>query len=292
MKRILILTITLLSVALLSVVPTFAAESFELIPSGADWVKTDNGGASVAVEESDGVFVFSGSVEGSWPCTTAMYTGSPVVAALDSYSLVYDFTVEGGATNINFFFDNGNGGTVDYTICNSMFADRYYDTGSGDLYTGEFKGAIKLSDFVETSRLYNNEAFPVDAIVDGSLHFVGVQVYSVNGAKITVKTMDIVHNDDVVAEAPSEESVSEAESSAEESAEESTVSVETEESAVTSETEESTDSPKNESSAVTSAPAEDTNNVDSTSVLVTVIAIVAIPVCIIVAVLLKKKQSK
>ena len=79
MKRILVLAMALLVVASFFTVSAFAAESFELIPSDAAWVGTDNGGTSVTVEEIDGALVFSGSTAGSWPCTTAMYSSAPVV---------------------------------------------------------------------------------------------------------------------------------------------------------------------------------------------------------------------
>ena len=287
MKRILVLAMALLLVASFSAMSAFAAEAFELIPSDAEWLRTDNGGSSVAVEEIDGAMVFSGSSVDTWPCTTAMYTAAPVVASLDSYTLVYDFTVDGGATNISFFFETASGDNVDYTVCNSMFADRNYDTGSGDLYSGEYKGNIKLSDLVETTRLYNGEAFPVDAIVDGTLRFVGVQVYSVNGGVITVRAMDLVHNDDVVEESPVE-SLPEEESSVAESS----VTEEFMESAPIT-NEEPTVSVQAESTDATSTPAEKDESVDSTSVLVTVIVVVMVLVCILIAaVLLKKKHHK
>ena len=291
MKRILILSITVLSVLLLMILPAYAEESVRLIPANADWVKTDNNGTSVTVEEIDGAFVFSGSTVGSWPCATAMYSSAPVAAPLDSYSLGYDFTVDGGATNINFFFETAHGGSVDYSICNSMFADRNYDVGSGDLYSGEYKGAIKLSQLVETTRLYNGEAFPTDAIVDGTLRFVGVQVYSVNGGVITVRALDLVHNDDVVVE---EESPAESIPQEESSASESAISEEPEETAPVSDSEETDDvSEVEKSSTVTNTSTVDNKNVDSTSVLVTIIAVVVILLCIfIVAMFLKKKQHK
>jgi hypothetical protein len=72
-----------------------------------------------------------------------------------------------------------------------MFADRNYDTGSGDLYDGDYTLTISLKDFVATTKLYDGSAFSAGAIVDGKLTFAGVQVYSVNGAAVTVKTLAI-----------------------------------------------------------------------------------------------------
>ena len=294
MKRFLILTITVLSIVLLSLQPSLAAETFELIPVGANWVKTDHGGASVTLEETDGIFVFSGSFSGTWPCTETWYTDVPIVAAVDSYSLVFDFIVEGGATNINFFFDDGNGGSVGYTICNTALDPVNYDTGSGDLKDGTYRGAVKLSDFVNAKKLLDNTEFPASAIHDGEIRFIGVQIYSVNGAKITVSTMDIVHNDDVASVLPSDPPAED------ESSQESTVSEESE----------TVDSDEESSQQESSAPTESTpvqseddqkdvsaqdgrDDEDSTSVLVTIIAVAGILICVAIAVFfLRRKHSR
>lgn len=296
MKRNLLLVITLISIMLLVALPANAAESFELIPSGANWTKADHGGASVMIEEQDGVFVFSGSFSGTWPAATTMYTSEPVTAPIDSYSLVYDFTVEGGATNINFFFDDGNGGNVSYSICNSMFADRDYDSGSGDLKTGEYAGAIKLSDLVETTMLYGSEPFPVNAILDGSLRFIGVQVYSVNGSVITVRAMDLAHNDDVPEAPPTEESTSQEESAPVSAAESSVENTSMEVSDETGSVAESLPA-ESESEAIASqdaegsAPEEDRNDGKAaTSIYVTIIVSVAVLTCVVIAIILVKKK--
>ena len=44
---------------------------------------------------------------------------------------------------------------------------------------------------METTALYQGTAFPAGAIVDGTLQFAGIQVYSVNGAVVTVKKLAV-----------------------------------------------------------------------------------------------------
>ncbi len=286
MKRTLILALTLVSVLLLFVLPAGAAESYKLIPSDAYWTNTDNGGASVVVQETDGIYVFSGSLSGTWPCTETWYVASPIIAELDSYSLVYDFTVESGDTNINFFFDDGNGGSVGYTICNTALNPTNYDTGSGDLKEGVYQGALKLSDFVESAKLWNGEAFPTAAIIDGCLRFIGIQVYSVNGAKITVNAMEIVHNDDVVAAPPSEEPSEEPESSENESA----VSAEESESVSEEETQAPSDVQDSSHDEVSASSEAEQDGKDTTPIFVTIIAVAAILIFIGIAVILMKKK--
>ena len=111
MKRLLAIAFSLLLVTSLCIIPASAAESFDLVPAeGATWNKTDNGGASVTVEYQEDAILFSGSVSGTWPCVDHYYDAEKrITANIDEYSIVYDFTVTGGAANINFYFTDGFG---------------------------------------------------------------------------------------------------------------------------------------------------------------------------------------
>ncbi|MBR5264644.1 MAG: hypothetical protein IKV50_08130 [Clostridia bacterium] len=193
MKRISMIALALIFAVVLGTVAVSAeTELKNLIPAkDATWIDTPCYGASVTTEyKDDGSVVFSGSVSGSWPCVEHWYA-TPIVANVETDSLVIDFNVTGGSTNINLFFTDESGNSYGYTLCNSMFADRNYDTGSGDLYDGDYTLTISLKDFVATTKLYDGSAFPAGAILDGKLTFAGVQVYSVNGAAVTVKTLAI-----------------------------------------------------------------------------------------------------
>lgn len=193
MKRISMIVLALIFAMVLGTVAVSAETELKtLLPDkDATWTDTPNGNASVTTEyKEDGSIVFSGSVSGTWPCTEHWYA-TPIVANVETDSLVIDFNVAGGTTNINLFFTDDSGNSYGYTLCNSMFADRNYDTGSGDLYDGDYTLTISLKDFVATTKLYDGSAFPAGAIVDGKLTFAGVQVYSVNGAAVTVKTLAI-----------------------------------------------------------------------------------------------------
>ena len=290
MKRILVSLFAICLVLSMTVFSVSAAESYELIPLGSTWSKTDNGGVSVTITEGDDAIVFSGSVPGTWPCADTYYDSDKIVTAnIDEYSLVYDFTVSGGNTNINFYFTDGFGGSATYTIANNTLGDVNYDAGSGDLFDGEYKGAIKLSDFVNSTAFLNEGKFNSEFITeDNEIIFTGIQVYSVNGATITVRALDIVANDDVQipedtsSEAPAEsEAVSEAESEAESKTE----------SVTESKTESKTDS-ATESEAVSateSEPADDAS--EGLGIwLYVIIGLAVIAVIAVVVVLAKKKK--
>ncbi|MBO5767432.1 MAG: hypothetical protein J6R49_02795, partial [Clostridia bacterium] len=200
-----------------------------------------------------------------------------------------DFTVSGGNTNINFYFTDGFGGSATYTIANNTLGDVNYDAGSGDLFDGEYKGAIKLSDFVNSTAFLNEGKFNSEFITeDNEIIFTGIQVYSVNGATITVRALDIVANDDVQipedtsSEAPAEsEAVSEAESEAESKTESVT------ESKTESKTESATESEA--VSATESEPADDAS--EGLGIwLYVIIGLAVIAVIAVVVVLAKKKK--
>lgn len=194
MKRISVLALTLILAMVLGTFAVNAAptKEFSLIP-GADaaWTDIPNGGVSVTTEhKEDGTVVFAGSVSGTWPCIEHWYA-EPIVANIETDSLVIDMNVSTGNTNINLFFQDAAGTVHGYTLCNSMFADRNYDSGSGDLMADDYVVTISLKDFVATTKLLDGSAFPAGAIVDGTLKFAGLQVYSVNGAAITVKKLAV-----------------------------------------------------------------------------------------------------
>lgn len=193
MKRISILALTLVLVMVLATFTVGAKTEIKtLIPAkDAAWTDISHGGVSVNAEhKDDGTVVFSGSVSGTWPCIEHWYA-EPIVANVETDSLVVDMTVANGNTNINLFFTDAAGTVYGYTLCNSMFADRNYDSGSGDLMPDDYVITISLKDFVNTTKLLGGSAFPAEAYADGTLTFAGIQVYSVNGAEVTVRTLGI-----------------------------------------------------------------------------------------------------
>ncbi len=193
MKRISILLLALAMVLSVSVYAVQAESGFaSLIPDkDAKWADIPCYDTYVTADyKEDGTVVFAGSVSGTWPAIEHWYA-TPVVADLENDEFVLDITVEGGNTNINFFFDDGNGGSVGYTICNSMFADRTYDAGSGDLGPDTYTVTVPVKEFTETTKLYDGSAFPASAIKDGKITFLGLQVYSTNGASITVRSLGV-----------------------------------------------------------------------------------------------------
>ena len=133
----------------------------------------------------------------TWPSVYAGYQ-KPITADVDNDLLSIDFTVENGATNINFFFDDGNGGSYTYSISNTALMAACPEANVdcvGDLHDGVYSCTISIADLVSSFATYMGTAFPADAVVDGKINFVGINVYSVNGAVIKVNDLSIVHND-------------------------------------------------------------------------------------------------
>ncbi len=298
MKRILTTVFVICLVLSMSVFSVSAAESYELIPIGASWNKTDHNGASVSVEETEQTVVFSGSFSDTWPCVDTYYPSDAIIKAnIDEYSLVYDFSVSGGATNINFYFTDGFGSSFSYTIANNTLGNVNYESGSGDLLNGDYRGVIKLSDFVNSTKFYDSSKFNAEFITeDNEIIFTGIQVYSVNGATVTVRALDIVANDE--AEVPagdesSEEAVSDTESSEEAvSEDESSEEESKEESKTESKTESNTESKEESNEASATESTDDEANEGGLGVwLYVIIGVAVVAVIAVVIVLVKKKKQ-
>ncbi len=132
------------------------------------WTMTEDKGQNVSVTYSQGTTVVTGSTEGNWPSAKANFPNKVYIA--EGTYLVYDFTVDTGATSILF-----NGTQIQGLI------DENLDSGSGDLYAGEYKGAISYEDLAE--KLGTDE--------NGYVILNDMQVYSVNGATVTFKTFKL-----------------------------------------------------------------------------------------------------
>lgn len=287
MKRIIALFVSLILVCACCVI-TANAESYSLIPSSdkADgWVKTACQGYNIEIEYTDEAIVFS--AESVWPCADFNYDDEDLITvSVEDYSLVYDFTVETGCTNINFTFTDGFGSNATYSISNNSLGDVYYDPGSGDLMAADYKGAVRLSDFVNSTMFLQDKAFPSDIVVDGNLTFSAIQVYSVSGATVTIRELSLVPNDEIPDE-PIEESSEEPAESSEEPADESSEepAVESEDEATAESTVESATESTEESQDV--EPTED----DGLGVWLWVIIGAAVVVVVIVIVIIAKKKK-
>ena len=196
MKRSLIsiVLVLALTLSLFAICVSAAETKTTLLPADATWTKTDHGEASVNVEYTDDAVVFSGSVSGTWPSVATTYA-EPIVADVEDDYLSIDFTVAGGTTNMNFSFADGSSFSISNTALNAACpgAADAIDTGSGDIYDGEFKCTISIADLIASTMNLGGSAFPAGAIVDGQITFTGINVYSVNGATITVRDLSVVN---------------------------------------------------------------------------------------------------
>ena len=209
MKRIIALFVSFILVCACIALTAGAEEgSYTLIPSEENvdnWTKTACQGYNLEIEYVDGAAVFS--AESVWPCAEYFYTDEEIVTvSVEDYSLVYDFSVSTGATNINFTFTDGFGSTAVYSIANNSLGNVFYDAGSGDLYAGDYKGAVKLSDFVNSTMFLGGTTFPQNMIVDGNITFSAIQVYSVSGATVTVRELSLVPTSEIPEEPVDESS--------------------------------------------------------------------------------------
>lgn len=195
MKRFLSIVLAVITVTALCFVFASAEDKNPLIPEGLAWEYTDNGGCRVDVHFEGGNAIFSGSNPGTWP-EAHTYYDKPITVKVDGSKIAFHFEVAGagGATNITFIFSSPDKSDAYYfpISCNALNAANY-DTGSGDLLEGTYKGSIKLSDLINAKTNLSGEAFNKDYVTaEGTLTFAGIQVYSVSGAVITVKQLEVV----------------------------------------------------------------------------------------------------
>lgn len=217
------------------------------------WTMTEDKGQNVSITYSQGTTVVTGSTEGNWPSAKANFPNKVYIG--EGTYLVYDFTVDTGATSILF---NG--------IQMQGLIDENLDAGSGDLYAGEYKGAISYDKLAE--KLGTDE--------NGYVILNDMQVYSVNGATVTFKTFKLdptyvpVDTPDV---SDPEESVPE------------------ESTPVTDESEEVEDTsvPATDASDVSEDKADDKGG-NTGLIIGIVIGVIAIIAVVVVIVLLKKKK--
>lgn len=291
MKRILVAAFALVLVLSMSVFSVSAADSYDLIPLDGEWTTTPYEGYDITVNVTEEAAVFS--AEGYWPAADCYYADDDVITvSIDDYSLVYDFSVEVGMTNINFTFTDGFGSNATFTICNNTLGTVSYDSGSGDLHAGEYKGVIRLSDFVNSTKFLNGEAFPSGIIgADNTLTFTAIQVYSVSSATVTIRELALVPNEEAGAptggatgtessEAPVESSEDESEEESEEESKteskEDSEAVSVAESTATSDTESTADN-------------TDNDGLSTTAIIAIVVAAVVV-IAVIVFIVVKKKK--
>lgn len=228
MKRIITFALTAVIIAALCCV--FAsAEAYGLIPKDAEWTKEDNGNVSVEVSWEGDTAVFSGSVSGTWPAVYTTY--DEVIKAGMNDVIRYEFEVDTGATNISFRFANDSSSEiVGFPISNTALGDVSFDSGSGDLNPGTYKGSFTVKQLVESKANLSSTPFNPDYVVNDEVWFAGIQVFSVNGATIRVKTLEVT-TDGAGTEDPGTESSEEPVASSEEPIDSSEEPVESSESA-------------------------------------------------------------
>lgn len=194
MKKVLISLVSVILVVSLCSVFASAA-SINLVPSDAEYTKIDAGDHTATITFTDGKAIVSS--DGMWPSVKAMYADDKVITAdISKYSLHYDFTVDTGATNISFHIRKDGAEDLVYPISNSTLVGAQFDPGSGDLAPGTYSGTVALSDLVNSTQNYQSAPFDKSYIVDNKLTFVGIQIYSVNGATVTVNALELVCEDE------------------------------------------------------------------------------------------------
>lgn len=276
--------------ALLCMLFTFAAsaEATTLMPDDEYWTSTDNGGCSCNVTFENGVAVVSGSAGGTWPCTTNYFDPSACIAAnIDTYALHYDFKVNSGNTNINFYFSQ-NLDEMDndyaFTLSNTSLGNVNYDSGSGDLPAGTYSGYVNLSDFVKATTFLGSKSFDSAYIdEDNNLYFTGVNIYSVNGATIEIYALELIPIDEIpeiIEESEEEEESQEAVESNHQD-EESTAAAESDEAS-------ETDISLVNTSVTESTPTTQANGVNP--IIWIIIGVAAVAVIIVIIVVVKKKK--
>ena len=189
MKKTLTFILVLSLLAAVLCLPMSAEKTtYKLIPTDQGWADIPNQGASVTVRKDGGSYIFSGSNPGTWPATSLTYD-EPITVSVENTTLKYDFDVDAGNTNITFVI-----GSYHYPLSNTALGDVNYEAGSGDLFSATYSGSFKLSKLVESKKNLGGDPFDKSQVVDGKLTFTGIVVYSVSGAVITVRKLELVEN--------------------------------------------------------------------------------------------------
>ncbi len=203
-------------------------KAYSLIPNeNYIWTKMDVGDATVEiVYQADGTVTFT-DTGSAFPSAEAVYMDIPIAANIEEDYLSIDFSIENGSAHIFIYLMAAYGsGYYVYTLSNSALGATDYMESIGDLYDGVYKLDMSLADFVASTRLSDGSAFPQEAIIDGQLRFVGLQIYVCNGGTLTVRDLSVVtsetepseddsSNENASDELPEDEEFSDEESSEE-----------------------------------------------------------------------------
>ncbi|MBQ3153727.1 MAG: leucine-rich repeat protein [Clostridia bacterium] len=205
MKATKVLSLLLTAAMLLAVLPlgvwaegtssnSKSEKSYSLIPAeDYIWTKKDVHDSTVEINyytDGSATFTDTGS---SFPSAEAVYYDKMIAANIEEDSLSIDFSIENGTAHIFIYLLAADGySSYVYTLSNSALGATDYMESLGDLYAGVYKLDMKLTDFVASTRLDDGSAFPQEAIVNGQLRFVGLQIYVCNGATLTIRDLSIV----------------------------------------------------------------------------------------------------
>lgn len=191
MKKLLVLVLSIVMIASISLVSFAEATEVTLIPSGETWTSIDAGGEVAKMNFEGSVATLNGS-SASWPCVYADYT-SPITVAADA-TVNFDLSFTAGKTSIILFFNDTGviaGAESDIAVINSKITDNL-EAGTNDILPGTYSGSFKFNELTLPTS-YANE--------DGSYTITGIKIFTVVGAEVTFNKLS------VTAEVAAEESV-------------------------------------------------------------------------------------
>ena len=181
-----------------------AFADFTFLPANASgWKHIDHNGASASVSPDPNGFKITGGADGTWPSVYHLLEEPVSVPVSGGGRINFRFTVLDGRANINFILLDNNGemrfvdasGTVVgdptvYSISNTPFV--YYASNCvGDVRPGFYSGSFTLAELAESSSKDGSVQFSRDYVRDGRVTFAGIQVFSVDGAKVFIERLDV-----------------------------------------------------------------------------------------------------
>ena len=201
MKRTLALLIVLAMLSTMLAVFVSADEEptvYNLLPASGDWTQVPNKDNSVNVTYLEKGIQFAGEMktsEDTWPSVEYSYE-TPITVKAEDYYLVFDFTVTGEGDRprgaVCFYCDNNT--NVAYHLGNLATFKLFgvEEPNTDDFEVGNYKGAIKLSDFAEEIDFDWKHALKEAFNENGEVKFTTILVFACGGGTITINELSLV----------------------------------------------------------------------------------------------------
>lgn len=196
MKKLLIVNLMIILLIGVFCLPALAG-GISLLPDDIDvWIPIEYDGEIATAEIREGATVIRGS-QNSWPAVGYGLEGdNSITLDINSSAFEFDLTTKDGNANIVLYMKGSTPFNYDTVQTKCVFLAKCIEEEnihfcSGDLLPGTYKGSISFKELSEHSEFPDNSLNN-----DGTLTITGIKIFTVYGAKVTVRALTIVNGDD------------------------------------------------------------------------------------------------